>query len=130
MRISDWSSDVGSSDLWRNESFNRARSCVLNESNYDGQSSENHQSPESRSELEGQAEGSPKARSAQEGKEGRSSARTCLSQRDASLFRRRRRPPDARGGFRSEERRVGKECGSTCRSRWSLYHQKKNQNRT
>src|SRR3546814_14255795 len=23
---------------------------------------------------------------------------------------------------RSEERRVGKECGSTCRSRWSLYH--------
>src|SRR3546814_18473363 len=26
-----------------------------------------------------------------------------------------------RGG-RSEERRVGKECGSTCRSRWSPYH--------
>src|SRR3546814_14749898 len=23
---------------------------------------------------------------------------------------------------RSEERRVGKECGSTCRSRWSPYH--------
>src|SRR3546814_16220874 len=23
---------------------------------------------------------------------------------------------------RSEERRVGKECVSTCRSRWSLYH--------
>src|SRR3546814_12700458 len=22
----------------------------------------------------------------------------------------------------SEERRVGKECASTCRSRWSLYH--------
>src|SRR3546814_11762027 len=58
--------------LWRNESFNRARSCVLNESNYDGQSSENHQSPES-----------------------------------------------------SEERRVGKECVSTCRYRWSPYHYKK-----
>src|SRR3546814_15902068 len=27
--------------------------------------------------------------------------------------------PDAR---RSEERRVGKECVSTCRSRWSPYH--------
>src|SRR3546814_7093431 len=32
-----------------------------------------------------------------------------------------------RGGFtgtlqRSEERRVGKECVSTCRSRWSPYH--------
>src|SRR3546814_18936284 len=26
---------------------------------------------------------------------------------------------------RSEERRVGKECGSTCRSRWSPYHKKK-----
>src|SRR3546814_20096921 len=27
--------------------------------------------------------------------------------------------------FRSEERRVGKECVSTCRSRWSPYHEKK-----
>src|SRR3546814_19418769 len=24
--------------------------------------------------------------------------------------------------YRSEERRVGKECVSTCRSRWSAYH--------
>src|SRR3546814_14659154 len=28
---------------------------------------------------------------------------------------------------RSEERRVGKECVSTCRSRWLPYHLKKNQ---
>src|SRR3546814_13638453 len=28
--------------------------------------------------------------------------------------------------LRSEERRVGKECVSTCRSRWSPYHSKKN----
>src|SRR3546814_14844589 len=28
----------------------------------------------------------------------------------------------ARLGVRSEERRVGKECVSTCRSRWSPYH--------
>src|SRR3546814_13768781 len=28
---------------------------------------------------------------------------------------------------RSEERRVGKECVSTCRSRWSPYHEKKKQ---
>src|SRR3546814_13654886 len=27
-----------------------------------------------------------------------------------------------RAGYRSEERRVGKECVSTCRSRWSPYH--------
>ena len=30
------------------------------------------------------------------------------------LFRRKR--------FRSEERRVGKECYALCRSRWSPYH--------
>src|SRR3546814_13203199 len=29
---------------------------------------------------------------------------------------------------RSEERRVGKECVSTCRSRWSPYHKKKKEN--
>src|SRR3546814_14036796 len=29
------------------------------------------------------------------------------------------------GSGRSEERRVGKECVSTCRSRWSPYHEKK-----
>src|SRR3546814_12475076 len=28
-------------------------------------------------------------------------------------------------GGRSEERRVGKECFSTCRSRWGRYHIKK-----
>src|SRR3546814_13207073 len=28
----------------------------------------------------------------------------------------------AQGHERSEERRVGKECVSTCRSRWSPYH--------
>src|SRR3546814_15235341 len=32
--------------------------------------------------------------------------------------------------LRSEERRVGKECVSTCRSRWSPYHSKKKKNRT
>src|SRR3546814_15874170 len=30
--------------------------------------------------------------------------------------------PYAHYGERSEERRVGKECVSTCRSRWSPYH--------
>src|SRR3546814_15812446 len=43
-----------------------------------------------------------------------------------SGFRARRR--DAEGDdvpLRSEERRVGKECGSTCRFRWSPYHYKK-----
>src|SRR3546814_21034093 len=31
---------------------------------------------------------------------------------------------------RSEERRGGKECVSTCRSRWSLSHKKKKKTRT
>src|SRR3546814_16113769 len=31
----------------------------------------------------------------------------------------------AAGARRSEERRVGKECVSTCRSRWSTYHSQK-----
>src|SRR3546814_15816645 len=31
---------------------------------------------------------------------------------------------------RSEERRVGKECVSTCRSRWSPYHYKKQYSNT
>src|SRR3546814_13622442 len=30
---------------------------------------------------------------------------------------------------RSEERRVGQECVSTCRSRWAPYHKQKNQKR-
>src|SRR3546814_15334995 len=30
--------------------------------------------------------------------------------------------PAHAAGLRSEERRVGKECVSTCRSRWSPYH--------
>src|SRR3546814_18937446 len=35
-----------------------------------------------------------------------------------------------RVGERSEERRVGKECVSTCSSRWSPYHYKKKYNIT
>src|SRR3546814_11502334 len=31
---------------------------------------------------------------------------------------------------RSEERRVGKACVRTCRSRWSTYHEKKNKERS
>src|SRR3546814_11097167 len=41
-----------------------------------------------------------------------------LSQDAVALVRRRAE----RIGDRSEERRVGKECVSTCRSRWSPYH--------
>src|SRR3546814_5632905 len=40
----------------------------------------------------------------------------------APALRTCRSPFSARLGARSEERRVGKECVSTCRSRWSPYH--------
>src|SRR3546814_18718002 len=52
-------------------------------------------------------------------------ARVRPSQASNSRSRSRRQPPSSPA--RSEERRVGKECVSTCRSRWSLYHQKKKQ---
>src|SRR3546814_1288739 len=73
MRISDWSSDVCSSDL---------RVCLC---------------------RCGAAVGAALHRSAPVGR-----IDPC--------------PARMRGGPRSEERRVGKECVSTCRSRWSPYH--------
>src|SRR3546814_13216651 len=37
--------------------------------------------------------------------------------------------PSIPDSMRSEERRVGKECVSTCRSRWSPYTEKKKNNK-
>src|SRR3546814_1158618 len=82
MRISDWSSDVCSSDL--HGDFRRDR-------------------PERRN-----PGGSPGGTAAQGGGQAR------LHPGGAAA------PPAETG--RSEERRVGKECVSTCRSRWSPYH--------
>src|SRR3546814_7282779 len=44
---------------------------------------------------------------------------------DRRVADRRRLPSRAGTDARSEESRVGKECGSTCRSRWSPYHETK-----
>src|SRR3546814_18793563 len=41
------------------------------------------------------------------------------------FIRGNRSAEDLMSTFSSEERRVGKECVSTCRSRWSTYHSKK-----
>src|SRR3546814_16132269 len=46
------------------------------------------------------------------------------SHRHALVFGHRNLP-----AARSEERRVGKECVRTCRSRWSPYHSNKNSHR-
>src|SRR3546814_16845184 len=49
-------------------------------------------------------------------------ARAALAERGVRIAR--------RVITRSEERRVGKECGSTCRSRWSPYHYKQKDMKT
>src|SRR3546814_8854938 len=74
MRISDWSSDVCSSDL------------IMGGQRLDGRSASS-----------------------------RRAWRTLRACRSYSRFHKS-------GDDRSEERRVGKECVSTCRSRWSPYH--------
>src|SRR3546814_5797242 len=75
LRISDWSSDVCSSDL------SGRRAVELNPNFARGQ-----------------------------GALGRAYVFACRAEEAVRQFE------------RSEERRVGKECVSTCRSRWSPYH--------
>src|SRR3546814_9644650 len=86
MRISDWSSDVCSSDLWTSDNSTS--------------------SPNWR--MSGALSKPPVQR-----------AFTELFNKMESSVRRSTGSPSA---SRSEERRVGKECVSTCRSRWSPYH--------
>src|SRR3546814_17586924 len=100
MRISDWSSDVCSSDL---QVVSRP--------------------------AEKAAIAAPKPPSAQP------TGMVAAEWPGAWCRARRTGPPDdwGPGGdrnvcSRSEERRVGKECVSTCRSRWSPYHEKKKNN--
>src|SRR3546814_14978475 len=103
MRISDWSSDVCSSDL-RDFHVRSFALSLLTHSRRCG--------PLTRANRKTEA---PLAETV-----GASAPVFCLG----------RRPDPHEAGEprrRSEERRVGKECVSTCRSRWSPYHSKKNQ---
>src|SRR3546814_18139030 len=98
MRISDWSSDVCSSDLGRRFQCDRCRHL------------RHRLSKRSRKPLAGglthQSEGPP--------------ARfPHVTQRETLM------PKALSQNLRSEERRVGKECGRKCRSRWSRYHSQK-----
>src|SRR3546814_11838205 len=97
MRISDWSSDVCSSDLamYRERRRNPGFAARWHEALCEGFA---------RLEAELLAE----ALIAPTG-----------NVKDATL---KSRAQKYRLGLRSEERRVGKECVSTCRSRWSPYH--------
>src|SRR3546814_15207864 len=98
MRISDWSSDVCSSDLsfattQRDKRIDSGPATLQSVPVAGGKPSD---------ERAGEGDGRPPPPKEQ--------------------------PPRNLSG-RSEERRVGTECVSTCRSRWSPYHKKKNNRR-
>src|SRR3546814_15031897 len=99
MRISDWSSDVCSSDL-----VTRTRLCAG-------------------------ADNRPSSRPARHCGEnlyrGRSFRVNCCRTTQFHSRHTTRKWLNQTSRLRSEERRVGKECVSTCRSRWSPYHSKK-----
>src|SRR3546814_20617366 len=98
MRISDWSSDVCSSDLVEALANVEAAGFLVVEAA--------DLFIEERKEHFDHAEiGGRRAEADQEFLE-------CLLSRGGVLL----------FGYRSDERRVGKECVSTCRSRWSPYH--------
>src|SRR3546814_5478389 len=91
MRISDWSSDVCSSDLGGGRG--RGKSSSRSSDDYPA-------------EFEMLWSALPK-------RNGSNDKKAAYAQ-----WKARRKA----GHTRSEERRVGKECVSTCRSRWSPYH--------
>src|SRR3546814_20048508 len=106
MRISDWSSDVCSSDLdyvpASGPAQLRERDILERE----------------RSESVGGHEGGMKT-AFTEGIEIFHAAASSALPMSVT-------PPLSMRLIRSEERRVGKECGSTCRYRWAPIHYKKN----
>src|SRR3546814_19682962 len=97
MRISDWSSDVCSSDLEDPQEAGEAERAFL-APHLAGVGIDQHGS-----EVAGRMRDDGPCRPA--------FAAGCLEVEDHGVRKRR-----------SEERRVGKECVSTCRSRWSPYH--------
>src|SRR3546814_18328879 len=102
MRISDWSSDVCSSDL-----------TVISEAlNILGQSLRKSYLPD----LILRHTKAVKSQTA------RASGGSVGLDNQLNTIRLNPAPVRGVGGKRSEERRVGKECVSTCRSRWSQYH--------
>src|SRR3546814_18006338 len=117
MRISDWSSDVCSSDL--HDPRSRARqhdvhaAAAIPAARHDAGGDH----------LSGCARRLPGGRGGSRGQAGRAGRVPGGARRRGAAGQ----EPLAR---RSEERRVGKECVSTCRSRWSPYHYKKKESKT
>src|SRR3546814_12180273 len=97
MRISDWSSDVCSSDL-ASRALHTHACCGAGTAVY----IRVHENSEHRATMYRMYE--------------------CRGRMDAQERPQRSGRVTGFKRFRSEERRVGKECVSTCRSRWSPYH--------
>src|SRR3546814_12316374 len=115
MRISDWSSDVCSSDLVSYAQLAWTHNWYLSPENYQAALamiiSAHHELPFARH----WGAGTSSSSDGQFFRSGRS--RSGAADVNAKY--------GAEPGvkiYRSEERRVGKECVSTCRSRWSPYH--------
>src|SRR3546814_1772412 len=95
MRISDWSSDVCSSDLQAQPRHAESdRDQTDQDRPQDSKPDSFGEGPQARLEMHSRP----------------------------PITRIPRRPRSRPARRRSEERRVGKECVSTCRSRWSPYH--------
>src|SRR3546814_12924583 len=101
MRISDWSSDVCSSDLGQVDAtlFAQLRADTL------------RVNPEFKRQTMTDLYGPLRDNSLDPGEKGEPIFETRLQLEGLGYI-----------PHRSEERRVGKECVSTCRSRWSPYH--------
>src|SRR3546814_15240836 len=105
MRISDWSSDVCSSDL---EMAARSGSIMFADNQRNAGSGTGNDDDRGASTGAGAGDGQQQpTRPPEENEPGRQN----LQGRTEDFIQ-----------TRSEERRGGKECVSTCRSRWSRYH--------
>src|SRR3546814_11879222 len=114
MRISDWSSDVCSSDLIAGQN-----QSSLRRTNVQPTLPRNGFADLSDCDIHASASGVASGRFA-----------IYIRFRDEASTDQCLRYVQFGLGKRSEERRVGKECVSTGRSRWSPYHKKKKKNKT
>src|SRR3546814_13389652 len=122
MRISDWSSDVCSSDLAApcgRRLFKGRSATVTHKSNSPSSTRRSESAAKSTicklivdpCEIKRLIRGTPSSSVMFADMASRNVRLAVRGSNDWSAFNRR-----------SEERRVGKECVSTCRSRWSAYH--------
>src|SRR3546814_18647397 len=129
MRISDWSSDVCSSDL-KGFALLRARNSRADDQGVDPLRETALRSLNSGGRCGIRTHGTLRLGSFQDCRFQpltQSSVRIYTSYINELVGGTGLEPATSASQKRSEERRVGKECVSTCRSRWSPCHKKKKQ---